>query len=95
MKRLKVLGIAAAIAGGFGFASVATAAPLSPAPLGSSGGEAQIEKADFVCGPGLHVGRFGGCRPNFGPRPFYRPYGYYGPRPYYRPYGFYGPRPFF
>ena len=45
------------------------------------------------CGPGFGRDAFGFCRPFYGPRPVYRPYGWYGPR-HYRPvrYGWYGPR---
>ncbi|MGC5781589.1 GCG_CRPN prefix-to-repeats domain-containing protein [Methylobacterium sp. NFXW15] len=55
------------------------------------------------CGPGFHPNPWGYCRPNYGPRPYWRRpvpvygYGYARPRPVYRPYGYgyYGPRPFY
>ena len=54
------------------------------------------------CGPGFHPNPWGICRPNYGPRPYWRGpryvyggYGDAGPRPYGRPYGFYGPRHFY
>ena len=99
MIRLTMLGMAA-VAGGLGPATVANAAPLSPASPGLVEGGARIERVFGGCGPGFHPNPWSLCRPNgYGPRPFYgrpidRPYGYYRPRPFYRPYGFYGPRPF-
>ena len=103
MKHLKPVVATLALAGGLGLASVAQAAPIGPAQLGAS--DARIERVADGCGPGYHANRWGDCRPNWGPRPYYaRPaygYGYgYGPPPpppppppFYRP--FYGPRPFF
>ena len=46
------------------------------------------------CGRGFARDAFGFCRPFWGPRPVYRPYGWYGGPRYYRPvrYGWYGPR---
>ncbi|MGU3539623.1 GCG_CRPN prefix-to-repeats domain-containing protein [Methylobacterium sp. A54F] len=99
MMHVKVLGMAAVLAGGLGLATAAQAAPLSPAPLGAP---APIERVAGGCGPGFHPNPWGVCRPNWGgPRPYWRRpayyggYGYYRPRPVYRPYGFYGPRPFY
>jgi hypothetical protein len=68
--------------------------------LGLAGGSAE---AAGGCGPGFHPNPWGICRPNWGPRPYWRRPVYYGGyarprpfyRPYYRPYGFYGPRPFY
>lgn len=103
MTHLNVLVTAATLAGGLGFATMANAAPLAPAPLGAAA-SAPIERVAGGCGPGFHPNPWGLCRPNlYGPRPYfggpiYRPYGYgygyYRPRPIYRPYA-YGPRPFF
>jgi hypothetical protein len=101
MMHVKVLGMAAVLAGSLGLATAAQAAPLAPMPLGSLGRDAEVQQVDWACGPGAHLNPWGHCRPNWGPRPYWgRPvvyggYGYYRPRPYYRPYGFYGPRPFF
>lgn len=98
MTRMKVLAMAAAVAGGLGLASAANAAPLAVTPVDAVAGEAAASNV------GYYGRRFGYYRP----RPFYRPYGFYGPRrfygprfgyyrprPFYRPYGFYGPRPYF
>ncbi|WP_246692395.1 MULTISPECIES: hypothetical protein [unclassified Methylobacterium] len=52
------------------------------APLATAG----TAEARGGCGLGGHRGPYGFCRPNLGPRVFYRPYGY-------RP-AFYGPRRF-
>ncbi|KAB1077900.1 GCG_CRPN prefix-to-repeats domain-containing protein [Methylobacterium soli] len=101
MRHVNVLGMAAVIAGSLGVAGVASAAPLAPAPLAASGGEALIRNVDWSCGPGAHLNPWGRCRPNWGPRPYWRRpvvyggYGYARPRPYDRPYGFYGPRPYY
>lgn len=101
MTNLKIFVTAAALAGGLGLASAASAAPFSPALLGATDG-AHVERVAGGCGPGWHPNPWGECRPNgYGPRRFYGGpgygggYGYYRPRPVYRPYGFYGPRPFF
>ncbi|WP_336487783.1 GCG_CRPN prefix-to-repeats domain-containing protein [Methylobacterium nigriterrae] len=103
MIHAKTLGLAAAIAGGLGLATAVSAAPLAPAPLAAAGSDAMIERVAGGCGPGFHPNPWGVCRPNWGPRPYWRrpvvyggPYGYGRPRPYYRPYGaYYGPRPFY
>lgn len=93
MTRLKIFAIAAAMAGGLGLASAASAAPLPASPgLGDAAG---IETVAFGCGPGFTRGRFGGCRPGFGrfgygPRPGYGPRRFHGGRGFYRG----GPRPF-
>lgn len=52
------------------------------APLATAG----TAEARGGCGLGFHRGLYGFCRPNLGPRVFYRPYAY-------RP-AFYGPRRF-
>ena len=99
MMHAKLLGMAAVVAGGLGLATAASAAPLSPLPLGPGAAGAPIEFVAGGCGPGFHPNPWGVCRPNWGPRPYWRrpvygPYAYYGrPRPYYG--GYYGPRPFF
>ncbi len=99
MMHAKLLGMAAVVAGGLGLATAASAAPLSPVLLGPDAVGAPIELVAGGCGPGFHPNPWGECRPNWGPRPYWRrpaygPYAYYGrPRPYYG--GYYGPRPFF
>ena len=99
MMHAKLLGMAAVVAAGLGLATAASAAPLSPPSLGPEAAGAPIERVAGGCGPGFHPNPWGVCRPNWGPRPYWRrpvygPYAYYGrPRPYYG--GFYGPRPFF
>lgn len=89
MTHVKLLAVAAAIAGGLGFASAANASPLTPASTNTVLGE-NVTNVAFGCGPGFAPGRFGGCRPIV--RPFYGPRRFYGPRPYYGPRRFYGPR---
>ncbi|MGH1570466.1 hypothetical protein ACRAWG_07045 [Methylobacterium sp. P31] len=64
---------AAALAGGPGLASAASAAPLAPVIAGP----AHVTDAASGCGPGFASGRFTRCRPVgrrfFGPRCFVRP----------------------
>ncbi len=83
MMRAKVLGLAAAVAGGLGIATAANAAPISVGPIQS---KELIETVAGGCGPGWHPNRFGDCRPNDrGPGYGYGgPRGYYGDRPVYR-----------
>lgn len=82
MNRSKMLAMAAALAGGLGFAAAANAAPLPSAPLAAG---PVAETVAFGCGPGWVPNAYGVCRP----RPFYgRPF-YARPvvvvRPFYRP----------
>jgi len=85
--RAKALVMAAAIAGGLGFAGSAQAAGgcgpgFHPNPWG-------ICRPNWGWGPRPHWRRpvYDGGYGYVRPRPFYRPYD--------RPYGFYGPRPFY
>ena len=92
MTCVKVLGLAAVIAGSLGLATAATAAPM---PLGSVDGDVLIQQVAGGCGSGWHPSPWGECRPNR--RPYWAggyggPYGYHPPPPY----GYYvGPRRFF
>lgn len=61
-------------------ATLLAAVPLAQAmPLAgiASSDSGAITLVAGGCGPGFHRGPMGGCRPNFGPRPF-------GPRPFFR-----------
>ena len=85
---LKTFVFAAAALGAVALGSAgASAAPMNGlAPSVEASTSANVEQARIVCGP-YRCFR----RPNFyGPRPYYRPYGFYGrPRGFYgRPYGF-------
>lgn len=80
MVRLKVLGLAVAMAVGLASAPAANAAPFGYGPAGTAD---LIERVAGGCGPGFHPNRWGECRPHF--RDGYGR-GYGGPR------GFYGDR---
>ena len=94
MMPVKLLGTAAAIAAGLGFATVANAAPL-PAASGLSAGDAPIEQVREGCGYRAHRNVYGECRADLPSRPRYGygggggGYGYNRPRPSY---GYGGPR---
>ena len=97
VKTFGVAGLAAAagLAGAVLLAPAAQALPLAPLP-----GGALIETVAGGCGPGFHPNPWGVCRPNWGPRPYWRrpvygPYAYGPPRPFYGRPAYYGPRPFY
>lgn len=78
MTHLKMLAATAALVGGLGFASTASAAPLAPIRAGTLAGAAQITNVAMGCGPGFARGPLGRCRPiargfRPGPRCFVRP----------------------
>ncbi|ACL61929.1 GCG_CRPN prefix-to-repeats domain-containing protein [Methylobacterium nodulans] len=90
MINTKLLALAA-VAGGLGFASAASAAPGAVAPAGVIAGDTQVETVAYGCGPGWAPNAWGHCRPIY--RPYYG-YGYgYRPYGYYRPAWGYGYRP--
>ncbi len=63
MSHLKMLAAAAALVGGFGLASAASAAPLAPIGAGTIAGDAHVTNAAMGCGPGFARGPLGRCRP--------------------------------
>ncbi|MCJ2080733.1 GCG_CRPN prefix-to-repeats domain-containing protein [Methylobacterium sp. J-090] len=99
MRHVKVLGLAAVLAGSLGLGTVASAAPMATGPLVAPDGDAVIERVADGCGPGWHANPWGECRPNRRPPPYYdrgydRGYGYRPPPPPPE-YGYYGrPRRF-
>ncbi|WP_298958813.1 hypothetical protein [uncultured Methylobacterium sp.] len=92
MMHLRVLGMAAFVAGSLGLSSAASAATIG---LGAVAPETAVTRVAGGCGPGFFPNRWGYCRPFYGPRPYWGPRRVYGPpRPYWRrPY--YGPRRFY
>ncbi|GJD97915.1 GCG_CRPN prefix-to-repeats domain-containing protein [Methylobacterium iners] len=83
MTQVKVLGTIAIVALGLGFASSASAAPLSPVPAGILQ-DAAVERVAYGCGPGWAPNRWGECRPMYRRYGYGRYYGpYYGHRGYY------------
>lgn len=86
---LKLAAAAALVVGGLGVASAANAAPVGPTLSGVLAADAPVTLVAGGCGRGFHPGRFGVCRPNFGPRRFYGGPRFYGrPRVVVRPYGY-------
>jgi hypothetical protein len=69
-----LIGLTFAAALGLG---AAQAMPLSPAPATDS---VELTPIAQGCGPGMHRGPRGFCRPNWGPRRFYGPPRFAGPR---------------
>jgi hypothetical protein len=71
---------------GFGFAMALGLAGLSgaaqamPIPGESGPGASGITLVAQGCGPGMHRGPYGGCRPNYGPRGYGPPRAYGPPR---------------
>jgi hypothetical protein len=65
--RMKVLAMAAAVAGSMGLASAASAAPIAVPSADAVAGGAQVTTVAYGCGPGFAPGRFGYCRPIFRP----------------------------
>ncbi len=82
---MKMTAICFGFALAFGIGGAAQAMPVS----GNAGVDASnITLAAQGCGPGMHRGPYGACRPNFGPRG-YGPPRYVGPGCFMRrtPYG--------
>ena len=74
--KVTAMGFGLALALGLGGMGAAQAMPVS----GDAGVDASnITLAAQGCGPGMHRGPYGACRPNFGPRGYGPRYGY-GPR---------------
>jgi hypothetical protein len=77
MMHLKMITVAAALAGSIGLASAAGAAPLAPMGAETIAGAVQVTDVAMGCGPGFVPGPRGVCRPmgrHFrpGPRCFVR-----------------------
>lgn len=68
---------------GFSFAmalGLAGGAQAMPVPGDGAPGAAGIALVAQGCGPGMHRGPYGGCRPNYGPRGYGPPRAYGPPR---------------
>ncbi|MGU3467282.1 GCG_CRPN prefix-to-repeats domain-containing protein [Methylobacterium sp. C33D] len=63
MTHLKMLAATAALVGGLGLASAASAAPLAPIGAGTLAGTAHVTTVAMGCGPGFARGPLGRCRP--------------------------------
>ena len=63
-----------------GLAGLSGAAQAMPSPGDGGLGASGITLAAQGCGPGMHRGPYGGCRPNYGPRGYGPPRAYGPPR---------------